>query len=110
TVGCAGTATFRSSVERSDSRADRIGDVDRILVLPEAKHSPTRRPQQFVRLAISLSVALDLRRPVSHVWLGRREMRGASVPEAPVNEHGNAPPSEDDVSGAPQRRLRSEVR
>ena len=24
-------------------------------MLPEAKHSPTRRPQQFVRLAISLS-------------------------------------------------------
>jgi hypothetical protein len=65
---------------------------------PELQHAPTLCFEQPAFLAVTLSVAAELRRPKSPVCLRQREgALRAAVPEAPVNEDGDVLAAEDNV-------------
>lgn len=66
-------------------------------VLPHAKHCPTVRCQCVRDPLVTLAIAFDLRSPIASIASRLASMLGATVPEAPVNEHGNSRSREDPV-------------
>jgi len=65
---------------------------------PELQHAPTLCFEQPAFLAVTLSVAAELRRPKSPICLRQRECAlRAAVPEAAVNEYGEVLAAEYDV-------------
>ncbi len=74
----------------SQGGTDPVGRRRCVFVLPDPHHPPPSSDQPRLVFAIALDVARNLRTPVAAVlgwWL---RMRGASMPETAVNEHGNA--------------------
>lgn len=67
------------------------------LMLPDANHGPTAYTQVAVYLAVTGPVALDLLPPERRAGLRPRYVLGAAVPEAAVDEDGDAEPGEDKV-------------
>lgn len=76
---------------------DRSGDDFRVLMFPEPQHPPARGAELRVGLLVPLDVALQLWQPVGPVPLGDRRVQRASVPEAAIDEHGDAASCECDV-------------
>src|SRR5690349_11425962 len=74
--------------------ADRIGDGD---VLPKSHNLPPRRLKRHGVGDVPTSVAREFGAPVGDIRLWARAVLGASVPEAAIDEYGNAAPGEDDV-------------
>lgn len=79
---------------------DDLRDCIRILMFPEAEHSPSGIAQKVVCLAIALDVPLQLRQPIVGVALGQARMLWTPVPEAAVDEDRNLPLREHNIRSA----------
>lgn len=66
-------------------------------MLPEAKHEPSCTLKRRGVSGVASPVAFELRRPVRLVRAGQSTVHWTLVPEAPVDEHRDLSPSEDDV-------------
>jgi hypothetical protein len=71
-------------------RDDPLGDELGVLVLPHTLDVPPLSGQRRVDSTITLDVPLQLRGPVLDVGLRDRAVLGATMPEAPVDEHRDA--------------------
>jgi hypothetical protein len=98
-----------TSAGRTDLRNDHRYHLFRELVLPEPQDRPSRLPEHFRHLGITLRVARQLGQPVVGVRLRLRRVDRAAVPEAPVDEHSHLLLREDDVGTAADCRRRTEV-
>lgn len=66
-------------------------------MLPDANYGPTRGPQCSVVGSVSRDVAGELRQPELGVGLRMSRVDRATVPEAAINEDGDAGRSEHEV-------------
>ena len=57
---------------------------------PESQHSPARQGQGRIGVVVASSVPLNLRYPVISVVFWLTVMVGTAMPEAAVDEHGDA--------------------
>lgn len=78
--------------------------------LGSSHHSPTGFLQTYSGLCVSASVRLDLRSPVVNVRLGRDEVGGAPVPEAPGHKNRDPHLREVDVGSSSPIFTRRKVR
>lgn len=62
---------------------------------PRPKDAPTSIAQRFVDCSIALSVGRQLRPPILPIGAGQRAMVGTAMPEAAVDEDGDARLRED---------------
>lgn len=72
-------------------------------MLPRADDGPPAAAQRARYPAISAPVGRELPLPELRVRLRRRSVKGAPMPEAAVDEHGDAQRREDDVGSDPER-------
>jgi hypothetical protein len=72
-------------------------DVVGRLVLPRSDNFPARGAERALDSTVPGEVSLELRDPVVRVAARNVAVLRAAVPEAAVNEHGDAPAAEDDV-------------
>lgn len=66
-------------------------------MLPAANNDPPVSPKGAIDSRVPCDVSIEFRPPVRAVGPRSGAVRGTTVPEAPVDEHGNALPREDDV-------------
>lgn len=76
-----------------DVRDDGVG----VFVFPESKYGPAGGLKCRCLRAVTLGVSFELGGPVFLVHPGLSAMLGAAVPEASIDEHGNAPLGERNV-------------
>ena len=88
---------------------DELNGLLRGNVLPDAENPPPLGLGHGGRLRVALTILHQLRLPVVGVRDRDRPVLGAPVPEAPVDENGQAPPGEDDVRPAPLIAPRREI-
>ena len=88
---------------------DELNGLLRGDVLPDAENPPPLGLGHGGRLRVALTILRQLRLPVVGVRDRDRPVLGAPVPEAPVDENGQAPPGEDDVRPAPLIAPRREI-
>lgn len=69
-------------------------------VLPEAKDRPAKGFQALRGINIPLGIALSLEVPIFRVRARSAVVGRASMPEAPINEHGHLAPGEGDISAS----------
>lgn len=77
--------------------AHLLGGDPRILVRPKAKHVPVGISQRLIDCSIALPVGCQLCLPILPVGAGQRAMVGTAMPEAAVDEDGDARLREDDI-------------
>lgn len=68
-----------------------------ILVLPHSQHRPAEIPKSFVRAQVSCDVRIELGPPPLGVGPGWDAVLRAAMPEATVNEDGQADAGECDI-------------
>lgn len=68
-----------------------------IVMRPKPKHVPAGISQRLVDRSIALSVGCQLRLPILPVGAGHGPMVGTAMPEAAVDEDGDARLREDDI-------------
>ena len=78
-------------------------------MFPHSYHEPTGLAQAPIGVAIASDVAQQFAAPPGGVGLGPGRMKWADVPEAAVEEHGDAGTAEQQVGATPQGRLRFRV-
>jgi hypothetical protein len=87
-------------------RTDRLGylfrSLVRILMLPKSHDLPTSRSESFVGVGITPAIRFNLVSPEIDIALGPCPMFWATMPEATVDEHGNAGACKGHVCTAPR--------
>jgi len=86
-----------------DDPSDTTSSFLGILVFPHPNNCPPRLPKQAVSLGIAFTVLHDFLSPKVFVAPRRPMMFRASVPEAAIQEYGDASTSEHEVSGPANR-------
>src|SRR5690606_38238277 len=81
-------------------RADLLGGIGRVHVLPDPQYRQVHRPKPRCCFAVPPLIVANLLRPELRVALGRLVVLRTSVPEAAVDEHVESHATERDV-GAP---------
>ena len=77
-----------------------LNSVDRVVgifVFPDSYHGPTRIPQSTSGLDVAGDIAFELLYPPVGVGLRESGVLRTTMPEAPVDKHGDSLPSEGDV-------------
>jgi hypothetical protein len=93
-------AGVAQSLPRQD-RTDPPSSFHCVLVLPNTDGNPTSGSKESVCLSITLSIALDLRRPERAVHpVVALTMNRTTVPKTTIDEHGDTLSGEQDVRGA----------
>lgn len=87
----------RSSGRRPHCLADPLRRRGGILMFPDPDDTPAEGPKDVVVLPIATAVRLKLVHPEGCVRRGHMAMLGARMPEAAVDEHGDARCGEHDV-------------
>src|SRR5690606_37308715 len=103
TPGAAAHVIGPSRNPTGDPPRDEIGGTLRRHVFPEPEDLPSEFAEPPIRVSIPRLISQELRVPVPPVHLRPRAVSGATVPEAPVDEHCRTVPRQDDVdlAGAP---------
>lgn len=84
-------------------KADPFRSCRRFVVLPYSDHRPTRGLQQPIRLGVPRLIPCNFLRPVPTIYrVFSAAVNRAPVPEATIEEHGDAGGPEDYVGPAPQ--------
>src|SRR5829696_3259520 len=114
--GCDSAAARRVHRTRASSRSARssgrrvsVSDLGYVLVLPGAEHLPAVTCERAVDSTVSGDVASELRLPVRGVRTWRVAVVRAAVPEAAVDEDGEARAREDHVGSNDSGRSRDWV-
>ena len=66
-------------------------------MLPEPDHCPSVLPEDAVNLGIAFHVSADLGLPEESIGLWRNSVRRTRMPEAAINEYGDASPDEREI-------------
>ena len=105
-----GLSARRLVSERSDGSLSEIRDfhcrsgcVGLDLTLPDSQHPPTCSDECFICREVAGAVDVQLASPAIGIWAAelRRPMRGATMPEAPINEDRNAVLGQEQVGLVP---------
>lgn len=102
TASSASTARSSRSARSSSGKvcerfAHSFGRVRRILVLPHADGVPAQVREHRLRLSIALNVPRQLGLPIRRVRSRHVRVLGAAVPEAAIDEDGDASTGEGDI-------------
>jgi hypothetical protein len=87
----------REWASRSYRLLDPFRCQRRVFMLPEAHHKPPRLIEGPVRLPVAFQVASKFGTPVRGIGTRWLEVLRAHVPEAPVDEDGDAGSGEDQI-------------
>src|SRR5579862_9004300 len=90
-----------------DDGANLVRCRTRILVLPDPDRRPSSSSQHAIYLGVPLSGSLQLQEPVVSVCPRSDRVLGTPVPEAAVDENGDADTAEYEISRSAQGRERS---
>jgi hypothetical protein len=102
-------APFRRRGLLSHELLDPVSDCFGILVLPRPDDCPAARFEPSSRVCIARRRGLNLVSPPLGIRLHDLAVSRTPMPEAAVNEHGDAGPAEDNVCSPWHGGLRSEV-
>src|SRR5579862_289039 len=90
-----------------DDGANLVRCRTRILVLPDPDRRPSSSSQHAIYLGVPLSGSLQLQEPVVSVCPRSDRVLGTPVPEAAVDENGDADTAEYEISRSAQGRDRT---